>query len=145
MKASRIIILAAIVVVILAILFISNFLFGWQENNPESLTLVQAMEILNGSSSYDEFLSKAKNFEPELSNYFKFGPVEYEKIKPQWKMQGFEDRFPIIDKINLNNSTYWVELKNKNQGPDLFAILDLKAKKSLLIIGSITIKAGVGL
>ena len=145
MKVDKIIILSAIIVLILAMLLVAIFFLLPKQEVKENLNLEQVMEILNGSSGYSEFLSKAKNFEPELSNYFKLDPNGYEKIKPQWQEQGFGDRVAAIEKLNLNNSTYWVELKNKNQGPSLFAVLDLKAKKSLLIIGSLSIKTGVGI
>ena len=149
----KIIIAAIIVVIVLVLVLIGIFaLLPKQENgsNQEStpsasLSLGQIMGILQNSSDYAEFLASAGSFDPELGNYFKLGPAEYQQIKPQWQEQGFEDRFAIVDELNLTDSTYWVELKNKVKGPNLLTIVDINQKTCLLVMGSIVIEAGMSL
>lgn len=103
------------------------------------------MAIVKTDSNYNDFTSLVKNFNPELVNYLKLGPEEYKTLRAQWEKQGLSDRNKLTDAVKLTDSTYWVELKNKNdKSRGLFAIIDTKEKKSLLIIASISIEAGIG-
>ena len=103
------------------------------------------MEIIKTDKDYDDLFEFIKDFDPEIIVYTKLGSDEYKKIKAEWLKQGFSDRIGVIDKINLTNSCYWVELKNKNdQTKGLRIILDVKEKKSLFLVASLSVEAGIG-
>ncbi len=106
----------------------------------------EIMQMIKTDKDYKDFSDLVKNFNPEIVNYIKLGSAEYEKIRPEWQEEGFGDRVAAIDKIKLTDSTYWVELKNKNdETKGLRALLDLAGKKSLFLAGSILINASLGL
>ena len=104
------------------------------------------MGIIKTDKDYSGLSNFVMGFDPEIVNYIKLGPDEYKKIKPEWQKQGFGDRISIVDKINLTNSTYWIELKNKkDHSKGLRMIIDIKTKKSLLLMASLSIGVGVGI
>ena len=143
--------LVVVLIILALIVVLGVFVYSFVPKNPvdsghgEVLSLEQVTDILQTSPDFAEFLASAGTFDPELGDYLKLGPAEYQQIKPKWQQDGFEDRTKIIDELNLTDSTYWVQLKNKRQGPDLLTIVDINQKTTLLVMGSIVIKAGVGL
>jgi len=158
MKNKKLVISLIVAAVFLAIVFLLFFL-GNQKAvyiNPKGSAQNQnimpepspqeIMQIIKTDKDYNDFSDLVKNFNPEIAGYIKLEPEEYAKIKPEWQKQGFGDRVAAIDKIKLTDSTYWVELKNKNdETKGLRALLDLAEKKSLFLAGSISINASVGL
>ena len=116
-------------------------------NNPNGqLTTGEIMNIIKGDKNYNNLSSFTKNIDPEISNYIKLGPTEYAAIKPEWQKQGFADRIKIVDGVNLTNSTYWIELKDKkNPNKGLQIIIDVQQKKSLLLMASLTINASLSM
>jgi uncharacterized protein YxeA len=145
MKKNLIIIIIAVVA--LAILAAGYF---WLANSVKhgsktNLSLAQIMDIVKTDKDYNDFTSLVKNFDPELTGYKKFGPEEYKTLRADWEKQGLSDRNKLTDAVKLNDYTYWVELVNKNdKSRGLYAVIDTKEKKSLLIIASISIEAGIG-
>jgi len=112
----------------------------------EKLSVSEIMDIIKTDKDYNDLSKFVTGFNPEIINYIKLGPDEYKKVKPDWQEQGLGDRIKLVDKLNLNDSTYWIELKNKNdETKGLRMILDTKEKKSLLLIAALSIKAGIGI
>lgn len=123
----------------------SNILSGSYKAQ-QKLSSEEVMEIVKSDVNYSDIEKFLENFEPEIFVYNKLGESEYQKIKPEWKKQGFGDRVDLIDKIDLTDSTYWIELKNKKEETKgLRVVLDIKEKKSLLIIPTLSVKAGMSL
>jgi len=144
-------------VIIIALAFLSAVYFifiPWlkinilnnSQNNQEQLSAVEIMEIIKTDKDYNDLSNFIKDFEPEIVSYEKMGPNEYEIIKPEWQEKGFEDRITAIDKITFTDSTYWIELKNKqDKTKGLRMILDVKEKISLFLVASLSIEAGIGI
>jgi hypothetical protein len=106
----------------------------------------EVMEIMKTDKDYNDYSNLTKDFNPEIAGYMKLGPQDYEKIKAEWKEQGFGDRISAIDKINLTDSTYWVELKNINDEKKGFRVLvDTKEKKSLFTAAFVFVEMGASL
>ena len=103
------------------------------------------MDIIKTDKDYPDFLTVDKNFYPVLADYEKLGPAEYKIKRAEWIKQNLSSRTDLLDKLQLTDSTYWVELKNKNdENKGLLAVIDTKQNKSLLIIATVYIKANVG-
>ena len=110
------------------------------------LSSAEIMDIIKTDKDYNDLSKFVTGFNPEIINYIKLGPAEYKKLKLEWQEQGLGDRVDMVDKLNLNDSTYWIELKNKSEETKgLRMIIDAKEKKSLLLIASLSIKAGIGI
>ena len=130
-----------------------KYIFNNFSNTPDinqiaqkDLSVEEIMDIIKTDKDYNDLSKFVTGFNPEIIKYIKLGPTEYKKIKPEWDAQGFGDRINMVDKLDLNNSTYWIELKNKNdETKGLRTILDAKEKKSLLLIAALSIKAGIGI
>ncbi|MEI7424666.1 MAG: hypothetical protein WCK10_00915 [Candidatus Staskawiczbacteria bacterium] len=145
----KIIILLSTIIVVTILLAIGFFTYQKlnlkQDINPQ-LNPDQIMQIAKTDKDYAEVSSFLVNFDPEIITYTKLGLTEYNKLKPEWKNQGFEDRINLIDKLTLTNSTYWIELKNKNdETKGLRLVLDTKENKSILLIVSLSVSAGAKL
>jgi len=138
-----------IFLIIVILLVICLFIFPGKEENLDiqnKLSAGEIMEMIKTDKDYDDLSEFIKDFEPEVANYIKLGEDEYRKIRPEWQEQGFGDRIGIVDKINLTASCYWIELENKkDETKGLRMILDVEEGKSLLLVASLSIKAGVGL
>jgi len=116
------------------------------QNISGGLSPQEIMEIAKTDKDYNDLSEFVKDFDPKIVAYDKFGQTEYNNIKQQWQEQGLNDRIGIIDKIELTDSTYWIELKNKNnEDKGLRMIFDIKEKKSLLLIATLNVEAGVGI
>ena len=116
--------------------------------NGFNFTTDSVMEIVKTDKDYNDALSIIKDFAPELVNQIKLGPTEYQKLKPQWEKEGSDMAgiSQVIDAINLNDSTYLVSIQNKNdKTKGLLAVIDTNTKKSLAVIATIKIEAGVGI
>jgi hypothetical protein len=112
----------------------------------KGITPEEIMEIIKTDKDYNDLSGFIKDFEPEVVSCIKLGADEYKKIKPEWQEQGFEDRIGAVDGIELTDSTYWIELKNKkDETKGLRMILDIKERKSLLLIASLSINVGIGM
>lgn len=149
MMNKKIIILLSTIIVVTILLAIGFFTYQKlnlkQDINPQ-LNPDQIMQIAKTDKDYAEVSSFLVNFDPEIITYTKLGLTEYNKLKPEWKNQGFEDRINLIDKLTLTNSTYWIELKNKNdETKGLRLVLDTKENKSILLIVSLSVSAGAKL
>jgi len=154
MKASRIIIL---VVVVFLVGFFCLFLYNNKlktldvlpsngQSTQEELSASEIMEIIKTDKDYAELSEFIKDFEPQIVSYEKLGPAEYGIIKIEWQNAGFEERIKMVDEIKLTDSTYWIELKNKNdETKGLLVLLDVKEKKSFLLIAALSISVGVGI
>jgi hypothetical protein len=154
MQKKLIVFLIIIVAVILAAAFLlAGAGKGLLPKNPAGgqdtkleLGAQEIMEIMKTDKDYNDYSNLTKDFNPEIAGYMKLGPQEYQKIKPQWQEQGFGDRISAIDKIKLTDSTYWVELKNRNdETKGLRALVDIKEKKSLFMAASVLVVSGVGM
>jgi len=151
----RLIVLLIILVVVCLLGVCSVFIFSREEkvlnisanvSIENKLSPVEIMDIIKTDKDYNDLSKFVTGFNPEIINYIRLGPDEYKKIKPDWQEQGLGDRIKLVDKLNLNDSTYWIELKNKNdETKGLRMILDTKEKKSLLLIAALSIKAGIGI
>jgi len=123
-----------------------NTLSAESQNVKGEMSPAEIMEVIKTDKDYNDLASFISGFDPEIITYTKLGPAEYEKIKPEWQKQGLADRITAIDKINLTDSTYWIELKSRNdETKGLRTVIDTKTKKSLLLIAALSIKAGIGL
>jgi hypothetical protein len=112
----------------------------------KELTPEEIMEVIKTDKDYNDLSGFIKGFDPAIVDYIKLGPDEYKKMKLEWQKQGLGDRIGMVDKLTLTDSTYWIELKNKkDESKGLRMILDVKEKKSLLLIAALSIKAGIGL
>jgi hypothetical protein len=162
MKQKNLIVILIVIIAIAVVLSAAYFLYfspgkksifntssSVTGNSPAvkgELTAGQIMEIIKTDKDYNDLTSFIKGFDPEVTSYIKLGPDEYQKIKPDWEKQGFGYRIEIVNKLALTDSTYWAELKNKNDTTKgLLTIIDVKANKSLLLIAALSIKAGVGM
>lgn len=139
--------LVFIVVVILVVILLGLYYFSDVFNkNQNRLSAGEIMEIIKTDKDYNELSGFIGDFEPEIVDYIKFGPNEYQAIKPKWQEKGLTDRIGLVDKINLTNSTYWIELKNKkDESKGLRIILNINERKSLLLIAALSVEAGLGL
>ena len=134
------------IIAFLIICAYSIFIFQRNYSIQKELSIAEIMETIKTDKDYADLLTFINGFNPEITNYIKLGRNEYDEIKPDWGKQGFGDRIKIIDEINLNNFTYWIELKNKNdETKGLQTIIDVQKNKSLLLIATLSIKASVGL
>ena len=123
-----------------------NYNVNVNETVQEKLSVSEIMDIIKTDKDYNDLSKFVTGFNPEIIDYIKLGPNEYKKIKPDWQKQGLGDRVKMVDKLNLNDSTYWIELKNKSEETKgLRMILDTKDKKSLILIAALSIKAGIGI
>ena len=156
LKNKKIIISIAIVVAVLLLAVCLFFIFPVKEktlispvaiqNVQNGLSASQIMKVIKTDKDYNELSSFIKGFNPEVISYIKLGPNEYKAIRPIWQNQGFGDRIKIVDKIKLTDSCCWIEIKNKNdETKGLRMILDTKENKSLLLIASLSITAGVSM
>jgi len=115
-------------------------------NSYKQLRLEEILDIIKTDKDYNEAVGFIKGFNPEIVSYLKFGPAEYQKIKKEWQEKGLKKRIENFDKIGLTGSTYWVEIRDKNDSTKgLIAIIDVKEKKSLLLMLSLSIKANVNI
>ena len=105
------------------------------------------MEIIKtDKQDYKDLTKFVQNFSPEITSYIKLGPNEYNNIKTKWTKEGFQYRIPLIDKLKLTDSTYWIEMSNTNDASKgLLTIIDTKTQKCLLLIGALSVKASVGI
>ena len=144
----KIIIVAIIVLAILVIVLTGIFgLLQREEDYDDQIELSaeKIMEIIKTDKDYSELSKFIEGFDPKIVAYIKLGPNEYGKIKPEWQEAGFEERTKIIDGLKLTEYTYWVELKNKHhETKGLRTILDTKENKSLLLMASMSVSAGIG-
>lgn len=160
MKKKKLIISLVIVVVVFLLVVCSFFvflgkgkildifsnIFDKNQNIQKELSSEEIMGMIKTDKDYNDLSKFIKDFDPEVVSYIKLGSDEYKKVKPEWQKQGFEDRITAVDKINLTDFCYWIELKDKkDETKGLRTILDVKEKKSLLLIASLSIKAGIGL
>lgn len=141
-----------ILLIITAIIFLAVSFFAYfnyyekpikeeRRLNPDEI-----LQIAKADKDYAEVSNFVKDFSPEIVAYEKLGIAEYKKIKTEWEKQGLGDRIKLVDKLNLTENTYWIELKNKNdKDKGLRLVLDTKEKKSLLLIVSLAVNAGVGI
>ena len=140
-----------VVVFLLGIYFIFVFsekekILDIQKELSSELSPEEIMEIIKTDKDYNDLSDFIKDFEPGVANYIKLGQNEYRKIRLEWQEQDLGDRIGTVDKINLTDFTYWIELKNKkDETKGLRMVLDVKERKSLLLIASLSIKVGVGL
>jgi len=112
----------------------------------DQLSPEEIMDIIKTDKDYNELLSFITGFDPEVVSYIKLDPNGYQIIKTQWQDQGLGERINMVDKLNLKDSTYWIELKNKaDETKGLRMILDTKEKKSLLLIAALSVTAGIGI
>lgn len=138
-----------IFLIIVILLVVCLFIFPGKEENLDiqnKLSTGEIMEMIKTDKDYDDLSEFIKDFEPEVANYIKLGKDEYRKIRPEWQEQGLGDRIGTVDKIDLTDFCYWIELENKkDETKGLRMILDVEEGKSLLLVASLSIKAGVGL
>jgi len=156
MKKKIIVLLIILVVVCLlgvcSVIF-QKYIFNNFSNIPNANQIVQKelnaeeiMDIIKTDKDYNDLSKFVTGFNPEIIDYIKLGPDEYKNIKLEWQEQGLGDRVGLVDKLNLTDSTYWIEVKNKNdETKGLRMIIDAKDKKSLLLIAALSIKAGIGI
>lgn len=110
------------------------------------LSVQEVMDIIKTDKDYNDLSDFLKGFNPQLVTYIKFGPNEYKTIKPEWVKQGLAGRTDLIDKVTLTDSTYWVKVVDKKTtSKGLQAVIDITSRKSLLLIASMSIEAGIGL
>jgi hypothetical protein len=137
-----VIIIAALAVLVAGYFLLPNLI---KQGRGATLTLAQIMDIVKVDKDYSDFNGLVKSFSPELVDYEKMSPQEYKILRAKWEKEGLDSRNKLTDAVKLTDSTYWVELVNKNdKSRGLLAIIDIKEKKSLLIIASISIEAGIG-
>jgi len=107
----------------------------------------EIMEIIKTDKDYNDLADFVKNFdEIEVVDYKKLGLNEYKNIKEMWQAENLDDRIALVDKINLTDSTYWIEVKNRTDTTKgLRMVLDTKENKSLLLIATMSISAGIGI
>jgi len=143
-----------LLIIILTILLVAILLLFPRANkqanplpgNQAELSPQQILDIMKTDKDYNDFSDITSNFDPETAVYTKLGPQEYQEIRQEWQKQGLQDRISAIDKITLTDSTYWVELKNKNdETKGLRALVDIRAGESLFMAGSLLIQANIGL
>ena len=151
MLKNKIFIVSTAVILVFVLIITVLLLFFVKEKNFNTpirqIGLQEAMNMIKTDSDYAN-LSKTllKDFDPELSSSLKFGPDQYQVIKKEWKQKGLESRIAEVDKVKLNSSTYWVDVVNKNDAnKHLLAVLDVDKQKSLLLIASLYIEAGIGI
>ena len=126
----------------------SSEIFGVNQNtNPNGqLSSAQIMQVIKTDKDYANLSGFIKDFDPVVVNYIKLGPTEYTAIKPEWIKQGFADRIKIVDNVNLTNSTYWIEVKNKKDPNKGFqTIIDTNQNKSILLMASLVINASLSM
>lgn len=110
------------------------------------LSPTDAMEIAKTNGAYKYLEGFAKSFNPEISSYIKLSPSDYATLKPQWQKQGLGARNKYIDNVKLNESTYWIEIKNKNdETRSLQMVVDVQQKKCLFLMAAMTINASVSM
>ncbi|MCX6720631.1 MAG: hypothetical protein NTW11_02400 [Candidatus Staskawiczbacteria bacterium] len=115
-------------------------------NLQQKLNPAQIMEIIKTDKDYSGLSTFVSGFDPEIITYKKLGPNEYKNLKQAWQSQGLADRVKLVDALTLTNSTYWIELRNKNdQTKGLRTIIDVKTKTSLLLMAALSINVGVGM
>lgn len=138
--------LAVIAVVLLGISLIIPRILSKNQNAQKELSVSEIMQIVKTDAGYNNISKFMDNFDPELISYSKLGAGDYQKIKPEWQKQSLESRVSLVDKVALTNSTFWVEIKNKNDSTKgLLVILDTKEKKSLLLITTLSVKVSAGI
>lgn len=100
--------------------------------------------IVQTDEDYSNFVSLYPNFNPLLEYYFILNQSEFENLKEDWLEDSQKKVFiPIIETINLNENTYFVEFNDTtNINNSLVAILDVKENKSLKIISIIKMNMG---
>jgi len=151
MLRTKVFIISTAVILIFILMATVLLVFVVKEKNFDEPTrqigLQEAMNMIKTDSDYDG-LNKTllKDFNPELFSNTKFGPDEYRLIKKEWAQKGLDSRIAEVDKVKLNSSTYWVDVVNKNDAnKHLLAVLDVDKQKSLLLIASLYIEAGIGI
>lgn len=135
-----------VIIFLLGVCFFAYFNYLKPRNNEIKLNPDEILKIAKTDKDYADIANLMENFNPEIIAYEKLGSTEYQKVKSIWKDQGFESRIGLVDKITLTDSTYWVELRNKNdETKGLRLILDTKENKSLLLIAAMSVSAEVGM
>jgi len=134
-----------ILVAILGSLFWATSFYNKQYSYSQP-SVAEVMEMIKTDKDYNDLTTFIKNFEPQIAIFTKFSPTDYKRIKPGWQKQGRESIIKIVDEVSLNKSTYWIEIKDtKDKTKGLMTILDLKNKKSVLLMASLSIEASLGL